>query len=159
MSALSFMAKLLRGSGTRRTTNPSVRPRPRPAGGRLSLESLEDRNLLSLSFAPAVSLGTTRIPSRCVWATSGRHYSAGYSAVGGVMLALTAGFLVTRPRCGQASATAEATGPRVGAVEALREPAVLLQMAVFFLYTGLEMRFTSRRARRTSASPGPAPSS
>src|SRR5262249_53232109 len=91
--------------------------------------------------------------------TSGRHYSTGYSAVGGVMLALTAVFLVTRPRWGQASATAEATGPRVGAVEALREPAVLLQMAVFFLYTGLEMRFTSRRARRTSASPVPAPSS
>jgi hypothetical protein len=68
MSALSFMAKLLRGSGTRRTTNPSVRPRPRPAGSRLSLESLEDRNLLSLSFAPAVSFPVGLRPESIVTA-------------------------------------------------------------------------------------------
>ncbi|HYH65047.1 MAG TPA: MFS transporter, partial [Urbifossiella sp.] len=35
--------------------------------------------------------------------------------------------------------SAEAAGPRVGTREALRHPAVLLQMAVFFVYTGLEM--------------------
>src|SRR3954470_12990022 len=71
--------------------------------------------------------------------TTGRPYSLGYSAVGGVLLTLAALFLVTRPRWGQASATAAADGPGVATAEALRHPAVLLQMAVFFLYTGLEM--------------------
>src|SRR5262245_7048185 len=56
MFDLSPVRKWLRGSGKRRTTRPSARPRPRPAGARLSLESLEDRTLLSVSFAPAVSL-------------------------------------------------------------------------------------------------------
>ena len=71
--------------------------------------------------------------------TTGRPYSLGYAAVGGVLLTLAALFLVTRPQWGQASPTAAADGPRVGTAEALRHPAVLLQMAVFFLYTGLEM--------------------
>jgi fucose permease len=71
--------------------------------------------------------------------TSGRHYATGYSAVSCVMLALAGMFLATRTRWDQASATAEAEGPRVGAAEALCHPAVLLQMAVLFLYTGLEM--------------------
>jgi hypothetical protein len=35
---LSPVRKVLRGSGKRRATRPSVRSRPRPAGGRLSLE-------------------------------------------------------------------------------------------------------------------------
>jgi fucose permease len=70
--------------------------------------------------------------------TTGRSYSLGYVAVGGVLLMLAALFLLTGPRWGQASATAAAAGPRVGTAEALRHPTVLLQMAVFFLYTGLE---------------------
>jgi fucose permease len=74
--------------------------------------------------------------------TSGHHYSTGYSAVGGVMLALAVVFLATRPHWGQASATAETTGPRVGTGEALRHPTVLLQMAVYFLYVGLESTFS-----------------
>ena len=71
--------------------------------------------------------------------TTGRPYSLGYAAVGGVLLTLAALFLATRPQWGQASATAAADGPRVGTAAALRHPAVLLQMVVFFLYTGLEM--------------------
>jgi fucose permease len=71
--------------------------------------------------------------------TAGRPYGLGYSAVGGVLPTLAALFLGTRPRWGQASATAAADGPRVRAAEALRHPAVRLQMAVFFLYAGLEM--------------------
>jgi fucose permease len=71
--------------------------------------------------------------------TSGRPYGTGYLAVGGVLAALAAVFLATGPRWGRASATADAAGPRVGTGEAIRHPAVLLQMCVFFLYTGLEM--------------------
>jgi fucose permease len=71
--------------------------------------------------------------------TTGRPYSLGYSIVGGVMLTLAALFLATRPRWGQATASARDGGPQTGTMEAIRHPAVLLQMAVFFLYTGLEM--------------------
>jgi hypothetical protein len=56
MFDLSPVWKWLRGGGKRRATRPPAGPRPRPAGGRLSLESLEDRTVLSVSFAPAVSL-------------------------------------------------------------------------------------------------------
>jgi fucose permease len=92
--------------------------------------------------------------------TGGQPYSAGYSAVGGVMLALSVVFLATRPQWGQASATAEVAGRRVGMGEALRHPAVLLQMAVFFLYTGLEMTFSQWAftvlTESRGVSPGPA---
>ena len=71
--------------------------------------------------------------------TTRRPYSLGYSIVGGVMLTLATLFLATRPRWGQATATAADSGPRIGTMEAIRHPAVLLQMVVFFLYTGLEM--------------------
>lgn len=71
--------------------------------------------------------------------TSGRHYSSGYLTVAGVMATLAVVFLATGPQWGQASATAEVVGGRIEAGEALRHTAVLLQMGVFFLYTGLEM--------------------
>lgn len=71
--------------------------------------------------------------------TSGRPYAAGYAAVGGVMLVLSAVFVATRPRWGGASAAGHADGPRAGMRDAARHPAVLLSMAVFFLYTGLEV--------------------
>lgn len=74
--------------------------------------------------------------------TSGRHYSAGYAVVGGVMLALSVVFLATRPRWGQAATSGANTGPRASTGAALRHPTVLLQMALFFLYTGLEMTFS-----------------
>src|SRR5262249_27241820 len=56
MFDLGAVWRLLRGGGKRRWTRPSARPRPRPAGAGVSLESLEDRTLLSVSFAPAVRL-------------------------------------------------------------------------------------------------------
>lgn len=71
--------------------------------------------------------------------TSGRHYRYGYVAVSGVMATLAFVFLATRSRWGHESAAAEATGVRIEAWEALRHRAVLLQMGIFFLYTGLEV--------------------
>jgi fucose permease len=71
--------------------------------------------------------------------TSDRHYSIGYFAVGGVMLALSLVFAATWQRWGHASITAEAAGARVGTAEAFRHPSVMLQMTVFFLYTGVEV--------------------
>lgn len=73
--------------------------------------------------------------------TSERQYSAGYALVGAVMLALAAVFLATRPMWGQADAAAAADAARVRTRDALRHPTVLLQMAVFFLYTGVEVAF------------------
>jgi fucose permease len=71
--------------------------------------------------------------------TSGRHYSSGYLAVGGVMATLAVVFLLTGPQWGQASNKAEAFGVQLAAGQAIRHTAVLLQMGLFFLYTGLEM--------------------
>ena len=74
---------------------------------------------------------------------SGRPYAAGYAAAGGAMLALAAVFLATAPRWG-GTATASSTAPGgaaampVGMLATLGHPLVALQMAVFFLYTGLE---------------------
>lgn len=73
---------------------------------------------------------------------SGRHYGAGYSAVAGTMLAMSILFLITRGSWGATSAvtTKKRVPMSVGAV--LRHSAVWLQMAVFFLYTGLEVTFS-----------------
>jgi fucose permease len=71
--------------------------------------------------------------------TSGRHYGVGYLVVAGVMASLAVVFLVTGPQWGRASATAEAVGVRVEVGAAIRHPYVLLHMAVFFVYTGLEI--------------------
>ena len=73
---------------------------------------------------------------------SGRHSSAGYSVVGGAMLAMSVVFLITYQHWGETSATVEKTVLPVGAGRALRYSAVWLQMAVFFLYTGLEVTFS-----------------
>jgi len=73
---------------------------------------------------------------------NGRHYSAGYSAVGGTMLAMSIVFLITHQSWGETSSTANSIRLPVGAGSALRYLAVWLQMAVFFLYTGLEVAFS-----------------
>jgi fucose permease len=70
---------------------------------------------------------------------TGRRYSAGYVAVGTLLAALSAMFLSTRPQWGQASITPKHAGPRATTVDALRHPTVLLQIAIFFVYTGLEI--------------------
>ena len=70
---------------------------------------------------------------------SGRPYRAGYSVVGGTMLVLSILFLITCRSWGVTSPSVEQKRLPVGAGGALRQPVVWLQMAVFFLYTGLEV--------------------
>jgi len=69
---------------------------------------------------------------------AGRPWRAGYAAIGSAMLALTLLFAATRRRWGGATGSHH-SGPAAGTFETLLHPAVLLQMAVFFLYTGLEV--------------------
>ena len=70
--------------------------------------------------------------------TSGQRYPLGYATVGSVMIVLSLMFLFTRPHWGQAVATAESNEPKIHVLRALRHPKVLLQVAIFFCYTGLE---------------------
>ncbi len=73
---------------------------------------------------------------------SGRHYSVGYSIVGGAMLVLTVMFLITRQSWGAAaSSTRQIRVPMRGS-GVLRDSTVWLQMAIYFLYTGLEVTFS-----------------
>ena len=67
---------------------------------------------------------------------SGAGWQAGYAAVAAMLAGLTAAFLLTRRRWDEAAPAAP--GAPVTALSALRSPAVRLQMAVFFVYTGLE---------------------
>jgi fucose permease len=89
--------------------------------------------------------------------TAGYHYRAGYSIVGGVMIAMSAVFLATAPRWGQAAPTTQTARPRVSTFEAIRHPAVLFQMAVFFLYTGLEITLSQWAFTVLTESRGVAP--
>jgi fucose permease len=73
---------------------------------------------------------------------SGRHYSAGYSAVGGTMLAMSIMFLITCRSWGESSPVVEKKLLPVSAGVVLRHSMVWIQMAVFFLYTGLEVTFS-----------------
>lgn len=66
---------------------------------------------------------------------AGAGWQAGYAAVAVLLTALAAAFVATRRRW-DGSPAPEA--PRSGAVAALRHPIVRLQMAIFFIYTGLE---------------------
>ena len=72
----------------------------------------------------------------------GRHYSVGYSAIGGTMLVMSILFLITCRSWGETSPVAEQTLQPVRAGTMLRHFAVWLQMVVFFLYTGLEVTFS-----------------
>ena len=66
---------------------------------------------------------------------AGAGWQAAYAAVAAALAALGAAFLVTRRRW---DGTAPPPGRRIGTISALRHPVVRLQMAVFFVYTGLE---------------------
>ena len=66
---------------------------------------------------------------------AGAGWQAAYAAVAAALAALGAAFLVTRRRW---DGTAPPPGRRIGTLSALRHPVVRLQMAVFFIYTGLE---------------------
>lgn len=74
--------------------------------------------------------------------SSGRPYSAGYSAVGGTMLVMAILFLMTYRSWGETSPAAASPHLPVGAGVALRSSTVWLQMSIFFLYTGLEVTFS-----------------
>lgn len=71
--------------------------------------------------------------------TSGSPYGTGYTIVGLVMLTLSLVFLATWSQWGRIAARVEAAPSSIGTLAAFRHPAVLLQMAVFFVYTGLEV--------------------
>jgi fucose permease len=73
---------------------------------------------------------------------SGRHYSTGYSVVGTTMLAMALLFLVTYRLWSETLPVAPKKSPQTGSGGALRHGTVWLQMAVFFLYTGLEVTFS-----------------
>lgn len=66
---------------------------------------------------------------------TGAGWQAAYAAVAAVLAALAGAFLATHRRW---EGAALPPGIRVGAIPALRNPLVRLQMAVFFVYTGLE---------------------
>jgi fucose permease len=70
---------------------------------------------------------------------SGRHYSTGYSVVGSTMLVMAVLFLFTYRLWGETSPIARKERLQTGSEGALRHGIVWLQMAVFFLYTGLEV--------------------
>ncbi len=67
---------------------------------------------------------------------AGAGWQAAYAAVAAALAALGAAFLVTRRRW---DGTAPPPGRKVGTIYALRHRVVRLQMAVFFVYTGLEV--------------------
>lgn len=70
--------------------------------------------------------------------STGSAYSLGYSLIGAAMAILAALFAATHRLWGRPPTTAAHPAPmRTGS--ALRHPAVLLHMSVFFLYTGLEV--------------------
>lgn len=68
---------------------------------------------------------------------AGAGWQAGYAAVAALLLALGLAVLLTRRRWDAAAPAAELGAP-VTALSALRHRLVRLQMAVFFVYTGLE---------------------
>lgn len=72
----------------------------------------------------------------------GHHYRTGYSSMGGAMLALSVLFLISCRSWGETLPVAESQRLPVRTGRALRHPTVWLQMAVFFLYTGLEVTFS-----------------
>jgi fucose permease len=78
--------------------------------------------------------------------TAGLSWRWGYGALGGLLGAMALCFAVTRgswrtgePRAGDPAAAAGGPGPPVArGLETLRRPAVWLNIALFFVYTGLE---------------------
>ena len=89
--------------------------------------------------------------------TSGRHYSTGYAVVGALLLALSAMFLVTRPQWGQAAAAPQQGRSGATAAAAFRNFTVLLQIAVFFVYPGLEIAISQWAFTVLTESRGVAP--
>lgn len=79
-------------------------------------------------------IGATLGPAAAFLA-AGAGWQAAYAAVAAALAALGTAFLFTRRRW---DGTAPPPGRPGGTISALRHPVVRLQMAVFFIYTGLE---------------------
>ena len=83
-------------------------------------------------------LGAMLGPLVMTWAlTTSGTYWMGYAVIGGVMLALAIVFTFTRTQWGNVAREEAHAG--AGIWETLRHGVVVLQMALFFLYTGLEV--------------------
>lgn len=74
--------------------------------------------------------------------TRGGHYSVGYLVVGSTMLCMSLLFLITFRSWEATAPTDGMTVIRSGTWNTLRYSAVWLQLAIFFLYTGLEVTFS-----------------
>ncbi|MEZ6053799.1 MAG: MFS transporter [Planctomycetaceae bacterium] len=72
----------------------------------------------------------------------GHHYSVGYSIVGITMLMLAAMFLITHKLWGETASSGPPIRVPIRGSGVLRQPIVWLQMAIYFLYTGLEVTFS-----------------
>ena len=81
---------------------------------------------IGATLGPAVAAGVL---------AAGGGWQAAYAVVAGALGALGFAFVVTRGRWDGAAPQA---GPRQGTLAALRHPVVRLQMAIYFVYTGLE---------------------
>jgi fucose permease len=82
------------------------------------------------------SAGATLGPAAMTAALAGASFRAGYAALAALIAAMAGAFVVTRGRWGRRHVGgAVVTGT---AREALRRPRVWLQIATFFVYTGLE---------------------
>ena len=73
---------------------------------------------------------------------TGRHYSVGYSIVGGAMLLLSVVFLITRHLWEDAKSSTSRIRVPIRGSGVLRNSTVWSQMAIYFLYTGLEVTFS-----------------
>lgn len=101
--------------------------------------SARHMNWLHACYSIGATLGPFIMTSMLVWSASWR---AGYATVASLLLLLSVLFAVTRRRwdASDAPETAAATAEvPVSVRETLRHPAVLMQVALFFIYTGLEV--------------------
>lgn len=90
-------------------------------------------NWLHACWGIGATLGPAAAAALLAW---GAGWQAAYAAVAALLAVLAAAFLATRGRWD--GAVPPPSGPRLGTSAALRHPLVRLQMAVFFVYTGLE---------------------
>jgi fucose permease len=92
-------------------------------------------NWLHACYSLGAALGPMVMTVALVWAGKWR---AGYAAVALAMAAMALLFAATRRRWGAAPRHEEAAAA-IGTMAALRRPLVWLQVAIFFVYTGLEL--------------------
>lgn len=111
-------------------------------------------NWLHACYSLGATAGPLVMTAMLVKAGSWRQ---GYGLIGGGLIVMTAIFFVTRHRWSERPRLAEAVAPPVSMGAVLREPLAWLQIALFFLYVGLEFTvgqwsftlFTESRSIRT----------